>query len=211
MLAALQADSTFVPHFSLRDGLLFFKGCLVLSKESTFIPMLLAEFHDTASGGHSGFTKTYKRLASSFSWKGMKGRILEYICHCDICRRHKYQAMSPAGLLQPIPIPEVAWDDISLDFITGLTLKLMGRRRLLIAAWKHFFGALFQNNPPNGIHGCHGPNSGIAHLRTLPRENLHFRWCMGAHPRLCRVSFLAKLKWILLLPSWWIEMKLFVN
>ncbi|KAL2604962.1 hypothetical protein AAZX31_09G110200 [Glycine max] len=50
----------------------------------------------------------------------MKATIMEYIHQCDVCQRKKYQALSPTGLLQHIPIPEIVWDDISLDFITSL-------------------------------------------------------------------------------------------
>lgn len=117
---ALQSDPSSLPNYSLRDGLLFFKGRLMLSKSSSLIQTLLAEFHDTPIGGHSGFTKTYKRLAGSFFWKGMKQHIMDYICRCDICQKNKYQAMSPAGLLQPIPIPELIWEEISMDFVSGL-------------------------------------------------------------------------------------------
>lgn len=67
----------------------------------------MAEFHDTVTGGHSGFTKTYKRLSSSFFWKRMKAIIMEYIRQCDVYQHNKYQVLSPAGLLQPIPILEV--------------------------------------------------------------------------------------------------------
>jgi hypothetical protein len=84
------------------------------------IPTLLKEFHSTPQGGHSGFYKTYRRLAANVYWIGMKGAVQEFVRSCDICQRQKYLASSPGGLLQPLPIPERIWDDISMDFITGL-------------------------------------------------------------------------------------------
>lgn len=117
---SLQNDPNSLPNYSLLDGLLFFKGRLMLSKESKLIPSLLAEFHDTPMGGHSGFTKTYKKLAGNFFWKGMKQHIMSYIRRCDTCQKSKYRAMSPAGLLQPIPIPDLIWEEVSMDFISGL-------------------------------------------------------------------------------------------
>lgn len=58
--------------FELKHGKLLYKGCIVLAKSSSRIPLILKEFHDSAAGGHSGFFRTYKRTSTLFYWEGMK-------------------------------------------------------------------------------------------------------------------------------------------
>ncbi|PNX98963.1 Ty3/gypsy retrotransposon protein [Trifolium pratense] len=106
--------------FTYHHEVLLYEGRLVLSAQSSLIPKMLAEFHVTPSGGHSGFYRTYRRLAANVYWVGMKARVQEYVKACDICQRQKYLAVSPGGLLQPLPIPTAIWEEVSMDFITGL-------------------------------------------------------------------------------------------
>lgn len=93
---------------------------LVISASSRWIPTLLHEFHATPQGGHSGFYRAYRRIAANVYWIGMKGMIQDFVKACDICQRQKYLATSPGGLLQPLPIPDKIWEELSMDFITGL-------------------------------------------------------------------------------------------
>ena len=60
------------PGFMVKGGHLLFKGSLVLPKTSTYISALMKEFHDSPIGGHSGYLRTYKRVASLFYWEGMR-------------------------------------------------------------------------------------------------------------------------------------------
>jgi hypothetical protein len=58
-------------------------------------------------------------LKERFWWSNMKKDIAEYIALCDVCNRVKAEHQKPAGLLQPLPIPEWKWDNVGMDFITG--------------------------------------------------------------------------------------------
>jgi hypothetical protein len=50
----------------------------------------------------------------------MKRDIAEYVSLCDTCQRVKMEHRRPAGLLQPLKIPEWKWEEIRMDFIVGL-------------------------------------------------------------------------------------------
>lgn len=84
------------------------------------IDTLLHEYHDSPLGRHSGSLKTYKHLAADWFWPGMRKGMADYVQACTICQQQKTSTLSPAGLLQPLPIPEQVGEDISLDFIEGL-------------------------------------------------------------------------------------------
>ena len=106
--------------YQKRNGLFYYKGRILVSPTASVIQLLLSEHHDTPVGGHSGYEKTYQRLKRVVYWQGMKNCVKRYIRECDICQRSKYEATKPAGLLQPLPIPEQVWEEISMDFIEGL-------------------------------------------------------------------------------------------
>ena len=52
--------------FSSLNGLLLYKGRLVVGKDSSLKKLLLKEFHETPIGGHAGIQQTYLRLAANF-------------------------------------------------------------------------------------------------------------------------------------------------
>ncbi|KAL0560209.1 hypothetical protein IC582_000609 [Cucumis melo] len=106
--------------YSLQNGMLTFKNRLVLTKNSTLIPVILNTYHDSAIGGHSEFLRTYKRIASDLFWEGMKINIKKHCEECLMCQRNKSLAPSPAGLLVSLEIPQTIWSDISMDFVDGL-------------------------------------------------------------------------------------------
>ncbi|GAU17006.1 hypothetical protein TSUD_37640 [Trifolium subterraneum] len=120
LIKELLKNPTAKPGYSVKNGVLFYHDRLVLSPNSPTIPLLLEEFHSTPAGGHSGFLRTYRRLVDTIYWVGMQRTVRDFVRACDVCQRQKYSATTPGGLLQPLPIPNAIWEDLSIDFITGL-------------------------------------------------------------------------------------------
>ena len=50
----------------------------------------------------------------------MKKDIAEYVSKCLICQQVKAKHQRLVGLLQPLSVPKWKWDDIAMDFVTGL-------------------------------------------------------------------------------------------
>ncbi|XP_058740857.1 uncharacterized protein LOC131613183 [Vicia villosa] len=106
--------------------------CPKLQRASnSFCNTLLEEFHSSPSAGHMGFTKTLGRLQANFWWEGMRNHVKQFVKNCHICQQVKYETKKTPGLLQPLPIPHAIWEDLSLDFITGLPLS-KGHNAILV-------------------------------------------------------------------------------
>ena len=50
----------------------------------------------------------------------MKRDVTSFVQQCGLCQQAKHTNTHPAGLLQPLPVPQGTWRDISLDFVEGL-------------------------------------------------------------------------------------------
>jgi hypothetical protein len=68
----------------------------------------------------------YHDLKSRYWWYGIKRVVAEYVALCNNCHRVKAERQRPAGLLQPLKIPQWKWEEISMDFIVRLPTTQSG-------------------------------------------------------------------------------------
>ena len=57
----------------------------------------------------------------------MKRDIAAYVASCLVCQQVKAERQHPAGMMQPLPIPEWKWDHVVRDFIVGLLRTASGK------------------------------------------------------------------------------------
>ena len=85
--------------------------------------VILKEFHSTPLGGHAGISKTFMRIYQNFYWPGLGEDVKQYVKNYYVCQQTKYLTTKPVGLVQPLPILEHVWENLSMDFIIGLPMS----------------------------------------------------------------------------------------
>ncbi|KAL0173798.1 hypothetical protein M9458_029766, partial [Cirrhinus mrigala] len=76
-------------------------------------PRVLTEVHHTPSSGHPGIEATMQLLGNRFWWPGQRTDTIQFINKCATCNISKVPRRLPAGLLQPLPVPQCPWSHIA--------------------------------------------------------------------------------------------------
>jgi hypothetical protein len=75
--------------------------------------------------GHFRHDKTFAKLSESYFWPGMRLEVKKFVDRCRIFQHSKGRKQN-AGFYQPLPIPDKSWDEISMDFVLGLSRTQRG-------------------------------------------------------------------------------------
>jgi hypothetical protein len=114
----LQSQSNIT--YTIKNGYIYKADRLYIPSFDILKQPLLYEYHDSASSAHRGIASTHERIKRYFYWPNMLNDIEQYIRTCKECQQSKAVNQLKNGLLQPLPIPNNKFEDISMDFITHL-------------------------------------------------------------------------------------------
>lgn len=71
--------------------------------------------HSLPSSGHPGITATIQLLQNRFWWSSLSRDTTTFVRQCKCtCNTQKSSRQLPAGLLQPLPVPQRPWSHIAL-------------------------------------------------------------------------------------------------
>ena len=122
------------PRLLVRRGLVYLgeSDRLYVPADAALRTRLLHECHDAPTAGHLGKDKTLEQVKRRFYWPGMDSDVLQYVRTCDACQRNKPSQQAKAGLLQPLPIPDHPWQQVTMDLITQLPKSHRGHDAIVV-------------------------------------------------------------------------------
>ena len=106
--AELDADS----------GLYWIADKLYVPNVSTIKTRIMEEYHTCT--GHADANKTAACIKRSFYWPSINKDTKSYIKLCQLCQKIKPRTAKPYGSSMPLPVPNIPWESVSMDFITHL-------------------------------------------------------------------------------------------
>jgi alkylhydroperoxidase family enzyme len=102
-------------------GTLWFEERICVPRDQEIRDFILFEVHSSKFSNHLNCAQMYSELRKRFGWRQMKTDIASHVAHCDTCQQVKAQHQRPAGLLEQVEILVYRWENIDMDFITGLS------------------------------------------------------------------------------------------
>ncbi|KAI0993448.1 hypothetical protein K3495_g14736, partial [Podosphaera aphanis] len=102
------------------NGKLTYRGKLYVPDYDPLKLRILKLHHDDPASGHPGREKTFELVSREYFWPHMRKYVTQYVRNCHTCQRSKPSNHAKFGVLRPLPIAEQPWQEVSMDFVTGL-------------------------------------------------------------------------------------------
>lgn len=133
---------------TVRDNRLWIDETRLFTPEDHRLRLrILEDHHRDNRAGHPGPKGMHRLLLRNYFWPGMKSDCKRYADNCTTCRRSKARNVKKQGLLQPLPVPQRKWLDITVDYIQDLPpCKRNGRtyRNILIIVDRLTKGRIYE-------------------------------------------------------------------
>ena len=111
-------DPALVPYFRIHTELAEHDECVIRGTHRVVVPReiqpkLIQIAHDT----HQGIVRTKQRLRELYWWPGMDAAVETAIKSCVTCTQHDKTAIVRASPLNPVSLPNAAWEKLAVDFV----------------------------------------------------------------------------------------------
>ncbi|GKV15612.1 hypothetical protein SLEP1_g26388 [Rubroshorea leprosula] len=125
-LAALSSQLTLIDRIKVAQQKDPFLQRSCVPRDHALRREIMGDAHTTSYTVHPCSTKMYRDLRSTFWWQNMKREIARFVSQCLTCQKVKAEHQRLLGKLQLLPIPQWKWENITMDFVTGLPRTLKG-------------------------------------------------------------------------------------
>jgi len=82
---------------------------------------LIKKAYNPPAAKYSDIGRTIEQISRHYYWPNMRYAVGRYIRNCHSCQISKAPRNRKNGLLRSLPIPQQRWQNISMDFIIGLS------------------------------------------------------------------------------------------
>lgn len=96
------------------------------------INTIIEKTHSSMETAHTGSEKLLEVLRRSYYWPKMAKTILKHTSECLLCQQAKPITQTQQHILQSLPIAQGNWEQIAMDWITGLPADEDGFDAILV-------------------------------------------------------------------------------
>jgi hypothetical protein len=106
-----------VTRLQHENGFYYYTSRLCIPDDTYIRTLLLKKAHEPAYSRHHCIARTLANLSRIAWWPHLPSDVKSFVRACHSFQDNKPANQAPAGLLQPLPVPEQYCNSVSLDFM----------------------------------------------------------------------------------------------